>query len=400
MKLRNFADYSWFNRILLHACGVLPLESRDFLSFLILLTPFLSSGFLSLPAIHTLVFDWNKLTGMARMDLVVQHVEIIVGVIKVLCLIPKRTKLTRLTKSCSRLWESVDYDRDCETVEPYAMRGLYMTYGFALNVFACCSSFFLTPLFSRFVVDENGTVLVSKSLPYTAGIFHENIALFNVWHLLQVPIGFTSVTAIIAIDTATAFYILHACAHLRLCQTFFRRVANDFATEKPLAMLDNEWPSNSDKIFKNVIRCVVHHQDVLQYSRDVEHIFGPVMLAQTLLSISAICGFCYNLLVEEDMSGRPRFMIHLIGVIVQLLIYCWPANTLQEESIMVADAAYNLPWYDWKSKQGQLVCIIIARSQIPATISAGKFTMVSLETYASILKTAFSMVTLLLRVLE
>ena len=83
MKQKHFSDYCWLNKLLLHACGALPVKTQNlFVNFLLLVTPLITASFLSLPALHSLMFRWDKIAATDRMDIVSEHIEIIVGAIK------------------------------------------------------------------------------------------------------------------------------------------------------------------------------------------------------------------------------------------------------------------------------------------------------------------------------
>lgn len=179
-------------------------------------------------------------------------------------LIPKRHQLYRLTENCAKLWRYVETDEDSKIVEGFAKRGLYLSYGFAANCFLGISFCLITPLFENFVLNSNGTVVQSIALPYSAGMFHDDVKQFYIWYALQVPTSCDSLLAIVAIDTGLSFYILHACAHMRLCQKFFQKINDEITLGKDLELDAIEWSKRKKKFFRHITKSVSYHQEVLR----------------------------------------------------------------------------------------------------------------------------------------
>lgn len=70
------------------------------------------------------------------------------------------------------------------------------------------------------------------------------------------------------------------------------------------------------------------------------------------------------------------------------------------QSQAVGNAVYDLPWYKINDcKKRKYLLLTIVRSQRPVCITAGKFYPVNLESYYDALSTAYSMCTVLLKVM-
>jgi hypothetical protein len=66
------------------------------------------------------------------------------------------------------------------------------------------------------------------------------------------------------------------------------------------------------------------------------------------------------------------------------------------QSLAVKFAAFNCRWYDHSTKVKKLLQMTILRSQYPVRLTAGKFYVVSLETFADVRTTQESIITMLL----
>lgn len=137
----------------------------------------------------------------------------------------------------------------------YATIALYLSYGFSVNVFFALLALLIQPLFSAFAYDTNGTMISSKELPYSIGIFHTNVKHYYIWYALQIPAGLISIIPIIGVDTAVTFFIFHACAHFKLLQ---------FRMLKLKRMNERNLDNNSEGTFAEIVKIVKQHQRILK----------------------------------------------------------------------------------------------------------------------------------------
>lgn len=173
-------------------------------------------------------------------------------------LLPKRRKLVNLVNLCNDLWENIKNKEEAEIVTGYASIALYLTYGFSINVFFALLALLIQPLLSEFIYNSNGTMIISKELPYSSGIFHENVQYFNIWYALQIPAGLMSIIPIIGIDTAIAFFVFHACAHFKLLQFQISKL-NPINSD-----LKNNNNNLNNNTFVEIVRIIKQHQRVLK----------------------------------------------------------------------------------------------------------------------------------------
>lgn len=170
-------------------------------------------------------------------------------------------------ESCAKLWRHVRCEKDWAIVEEYAMEKLHVMYIYIGFAFGVTTFILATPLFKNFVLDANGTVLISKRLPWPAGRFHDNVMQFNVWYAFQVPTTLESLLTIVACNTAPLFYVLHAGIHMRLCQKFFASLADNVPFEKTLTQSNADWDERRNQFFRHVVKGIAYHSETLQWVR-------------------------------------------------------------------------------------------------------------------------------------
>uniref|UniRef100_A0A0C9QBH4 Or67c_0 protein n=1 Tax=Fopius arisanus TaxID=64838 RepID=A0A0C9QBH4_9HYME len=100
-----------------------------------------------------------------------------------------------------------------------------------------------------------------------------------------------------------------------------------------------------------------------------------------------------------------HYFIYAGGSAIQLYFYTMTCDNLTGVSLAVSDAAYDVRWFSIKSERSknQLVkdlSMIIIRSQKACSLTVGKFSPVTLQTFTSICHTAFSFLTLIRQSLQ
>ncbi|XP_061380148.1 odorant receptor 4-like [Danaus plexippus] len=90
------------------------------------------------------------------------------------------------------------------------------------------------------------------------------------------------------------------------------------------------------------------------------------------------------------------YKLFFITAISQIWILCWYGQHLVDTSAGVGEALYNSAWYVSSNSIKKSILIMIHRSQRRVHITTFGFSTVSMECYATILKTSWSYFTLLI----
>ncbi|XP_023309856.1 putative odorant receptor 92a [Anoplophora glabripennis] len=106
----------------------------------------------------------------------------------------------------------------------------------------------------------------------------------------------------------------------------------------------------------------------------------------------------YQIISADNLMDKLRYFLHLMGWIGMLFITCFYGQMILDESITIADAAYQSEWYNGPEHFKKMICLIIVRSQRPLLLRVASIGVVSLETFVSVIKTAYSYFALLLTI--
>ncbi|KAM3967165.1 odorant receptor 67c-like [Aphomia sociella] len=144
----------------------------------------------------------------------------------------------------------------------------------------------------------------------------------------------------------------------------------------------------------NRIRRVVQwHLSVFKAVKTVSSVFGPPMVYQTMFSSIAMCMILYQIADSlEKGAVNIIFVMLFLGSFLQLWIPCYIGTLLRDKGYAVGDACWNSGWHE--TSLGKLIradiILVIQRSQRPVVIKFIGLPELQLETFSSIVSTAYS----------
>ncbi|XP_028146887.1 odorant receptor 4-like [Diabrotica virgifera virgifera] len=142
--------------------------------------------------------------------------------------------------------------------------------------------------------------------------------------------------------------------------------------------------------------CIQYHVTVINYATEVFGNFSLMLIVHVSLTSLVMGSLCFQIVYAENASDKLRFMLHLGGWVTMLFITCYYSQQIINESVSVADAAFDSKWYNAPLSSKRCLILIMMRSQKPLKLSAASVTVLSLQSFLLITKTAYSYFTLLL----
>nr|XP_012219948.1 PREDICTED: odorant receptor 22c-like [Linepithema humile] len=144
------------------------------------------------------------------------------------------------------------------------------------------------------------------------------------------------------------------------------------------------------------------HNKVISLSDNIKKLLSIFCLMQIILNTLLIC--CIGFIIVISLSNEAgifvlvKVVVGYFAIMTETFILCFAGEYLSHKSISIADAAYDSLWYDLPSYQSKIITFIIMRSQSRLTISAGKFTNLSLEAFTTIVKASASYISVFLTI--
>nr|ARO76419.1 odorant receptor 13 [Conogethes punctiferalis] len=175
-----------------------------------------------------------------------------------------------------------------------------------------------------------------------------------------------------------------------------------FRTELELLKIDcaNIFGSNDAQVsdgvaFKRLVECYKRHVELVKYSKLFDSCLSPIMLLYMFVCSVMLCVTAYQ--ITSETSAMQRFLTteYLVFGVAQLFIYCWHSNDVLYASLQLSQGPYESTW--WMRHVSHRKNLFLLTGQFGKTIvfSAGPFTKLTVATFISILKGAYSYYTLL-----
>ncbi|XP_012275770.1 odorant receptor 13a [Orussus abietinus] len=185
-------------------------------------------------------------------------------------------------------------------------------------------------------------------------------------------------SSIAAVTTFTLVTVTHGAARFAL-------------VGRKLQSLKGDEP-NAEELSTRYIK---QHQDAIEFAGTLESAINVVALGQFLVSTGLVCfaGFQVTSMLE-DKGRLMKYSAFLNSAILELFMFSFGGGELMDESIAVADSAYDSGWTE-NAPYAKSMQIIMMRSRVPCTITAAKFYSMSLKSFQAVLSTSFSYFTML-----
>ncbi|XP_049880470.1 odorant receptor 4-like [Pectinophora gossypiella] len=241
--------------------------------------------------------------------------------------------------------------------------------------------------------------------PYYMKGVYEFLLLVQTWH------GVITVWYIVSSDLLFCAFMCHITTQLDLLSVKIRRLVyvpedEQLIGEYPLATYNKELSStdkrslNDDesqkKVHDDLIDIVLRHRVLIRLAGDVEQLFSVTLLLNFCNGSINIC-FCGFCCVMVEKWNELPYKVFLLTALSQMWLFCWYGQRLLDSSLGVADALYNSGWYRVNKQISNIIRIMIYRSQKEVRVTTYGFSVISLSSFTTIIKTAWSYFTLLLK---
>ncbi|KAF3054611.1 Odorant receptor 114 [Nylanderia fulva] len=216
-----------------------------------------------------------------------------------------------------------------------------------------------------------------------------------------------TVGIILAIDTIYIICVLHACSLFTAISHRLKKIMGQINVktnnnEKMRTRTHNHLLERYDAIndncddYRELIICLKKHQLALEYAQILNSTFTKATFV--LLFLNVLIMSIIGLQVINKLGNTEevvRYMTIAVGALTHLVCMCFPGQLLIDKSTEVFDKAYSSRWYTFSIKSRQLLKILLYRSLVPCTLSAGKMFIMSMTMFTTVMQTAMSYFTAL-----
>ncbi|XP_069361161.1 odorant receptor 22b-like [Maniola hyperantus] len=140
--------------------------------------------------------------------------------------------------------------------------------------------------------------------------------------------------------------------------------------------------------------CLKHYDCILKYCAKLQNIINISLFVQYAMGAMIICVCVCSLLLPLTSEEYTFLVAFLSIVIMQIFVPSWLGTQISYESQELVFAAYNSDWIPRTEPFKKSIKIFVERANTPIVMVGLKMFPLSLETFTSIMKTAYSFMTL------
>nr|WCC57481.1 odorant receptor 25.2 [Papilio machaon] len=261
-----------------------------------------------------------------------------------------------------------------------------------------CSLMWLTyPLITRFLGEE---MRFAMYWPFST----DNLLVFLFVVVYITIIVYWISLSTVAMDCIVVGFYMQAQLQLQMLKYSFMYVAdpeeelNDEDNDKFEVKIYRDLESTRfENLYrKRLIMCIKRQQLIIWLVDEVESIFGSSMVLQFLVMAWIICMTVYKITGLKALSAEFITMIvYLCCVLLQLFIFCYYGTQLKYESEYVNQSIYDSDWPAVSPRLRRPLLIIMERCSQPVAPCIAYVVPMTLDTFISIVKSAYSLYTFL-----
>ncbi|XP_012264863.2 odorant receptor 13a-like [Athalia rosae] len=318
-------------------------------------------------------------------------------VIKLITLVLHRESMADCINFVAKDWNNIRNIEARQIMENHRGLGKIVFFGLMSLLYISYIMYLVLAIVKTISTDctaQNSTGSSCKLLPIRANylIDTNSSPIYEIVFILQTVQGMITCTGNYGIDALIFFLTMHVCGQLELLKIDFRTLLDSIPEtieHKPNAVI---------VLRKKIVALTKRHYELIRFSEHLEDTFNIMILGQLLVSSVMICiiGFQFILCLENgDLLGGSKYVLYMWAVMMQLLLYSFAGDHLKNQSFGLAYAAYESQWYKLPPAIARDLLFVMVRAGNPLRISAGKFFIMTLESFKVIVKTSGSYLSVL-----
>ncbi|OXU32113.1 hypothetical protein TSAR_002954 [Trichomalopsis sarcophagae] len=291
-----------------------------------------------------------------------------------------QTLLTKIASDWQRLTDKTEID----ILSQYGEEGRYLVLFYTVYVFLAWVTYnflpFIPPLLDILLPLENGT----HDLVYP---FYADYVFFkqtdyhyeSCLHVFFVYFGTTSLFA--GMDTIYVATVKHSCGLFAVTLETMARTGKSNRSNYSI--------KPNSVVHHDMVEAIVMHNETIRSVELLEDSFSLCFLMVQCMVVAGLATLCFYMMrIYNQAFNMCRFSTFTIGLVIHLLYLNWVGQQIIDSSDKVFYSAYYSDWYLISRNERQLTKIILAKSLYPCQLTAGKISVLSMETFGALMKTS------------
>ncbi|XP_023319400.1 odorant receptor 67c-like [Trichogramma pretiosum] len=203
--------------------------------------------------------------------------------------------------------------------------------------------------------------------------------------------GFLVVFVIVTCDTFFMTITQHSCGMFMLLGYRIRKMDEDIFEKR----------CSSSYATRRVKEIVFYHRDCLRFTQLLEATMSVMFLFQlfpTVIMISVVGA--QAMIRAKAIEELIKFGFIFISMIFRLFFICWCSQNIMDSSLAVMSYLTNTRWYEYPESTKKLFTLMFMRCAKPSYLTAGNVFTLNFVTYAGMIKTSMSYLTMILQTQE
>nr|UEN71191.1 olfactory receptor 8 [Gregopimpla kuwanae] len=187
-------------------------------------------------------------------------------------------------------------------------------------------------------------------------------------------------TVTIAACNLAAVFVSHTCGQIQIVISRLERLFDGIDGEQ-----------NGEKLQERISSLIQCHVNSLRLSARIDDVLQEICLIEVIAATFVICLLEYHLLMgwsNSETVSIITFFALLLSYIFNIFIFCYIGELLKEQCNQVGTSTYLIDWYRLPGKTGLAIVMIIAMSNYPRKITAGRMMDLSITSFGMIMKTS------------
>ncbi|CAG9766203.1 unnamed protein product [Ceutorhynchus assimilis] len=152
-----------------------------------------------------------------------------------------------------------------------------------------------------------------------------------------------------------------------------------------------------EDVIKKLIR---YHIVIMRFAKELNDAIKYMLLMEYVLISITIATVTFRLILVEGANELVLSISCSAVLIAQLFILGSHADDISIESVAVADAVYEMNWYEKSLQVQDMALIVIMRSQKPLSLTIGPFATLTTGTIIPVINAAYSYITIMRRIIQ
>ncbi|KAH8372801.1 hypothetical protein KR009_005141 [Drosophila setifemur] len=161
-----------------------------------------------------------------------------------------------------------------------------------------------------------------------------------------------------------------------------------------LNQLGAEGQSEEDR-YQMLVVCIRYHTRVMGYVSQLNDLVTNILAAEAIIFGSIMCSLLFCLNIITSPTQVISIIMYIFTMLYVLYTYYNGANELSLENHRMAEAAYNVPWYEASIRFRKTLLIFLMQTQHPMEIRVGNVYPMTLAMFQSLLNASYSYFTML-----